>query len=107
MTCCHCDAADGVFSEKIARRDRARYQKRGPNATTRWLIQAVRNERISGARLLDVGSGIGAISHELLTSVAAQATLVDESRAYQAVAKDLAAERETMDRCTFVHGDFV
>jgi len=107
MSCCHCDAADGVFGERIARRDLARYRKRGPNATTRWLIEAVRSQRVKAAQLLDIGSGIGVLSHELLTDTAAHATLVDESSAYQAVARDLAAERGAAERCTFVHGDFV
>jgi len=107
MSCCHCAAADGVFGEKIARKDLARYRKRGPNATTRWLIEAVRDQRVKGAHLLDIGSGIGVLSHELLTDTAAHATLVDESSAYQTVARDLAAELGTGERLTFVHGDFV
>ena len=107
MSCCHRDAADGVFGEKIARKDLARYRKRGPNATSRWLIEAVRNRRVTATHMLDVGSGVGVLSHELLTDTAAEATLVDESSAYQAVARDLAAERGTSERCTFVHGDFV
>jgi magnesium-protoporphyrin O-methyltransferase len=107
MSCCHCDAADGVFGERIARKDLARYRKRGPNATTRWLVDAVRSQPVAAAHLLDIGSGIGAVSQELLMDAAAHATLVDESSAYQAVAGDLAAERGTSERCTFVHGDFV
>lgn len=107
MTCCHCEAADGVFGDKIARKDLARYRKRGPNATTRWLLDAVGSAPITGARLLDVGSGIGVLSHVLLDGPASHATLVDESGAYQTVARELAADRGTSERCTFVHGDFV
>ncbi len=92
---------------KTARRDLARYRKKGPNPTTRRLIGAVREHPIDGATLLDIGSGIGVLTHELLNGFVARATLVDESSAYQAVARDLADERGTMDRCTFVSGDFV
>ncbi len=107
MTCCHCALADKEFGEKTARRDLVKYRKRGPNATTRKLISAVRGQPIANARLLDVGSGIGAVTQELLDGAVASATLVDESSAYQAVARDLATERGNSDRCAFVSGDFV
>lgn len=107
MTCCHCQLADKEFGRKTARRDLARYRKRGPNACTRKLISAVRGQPIASATLLDVGSGIGVLTHELLNGVVASATLVDESSAYQAVARNLADQHGTADRCTFVSGDFV
>ena len=107
MTCCHCDLADKEFGEKTARRDLARYRKRGPNASTRKLISAVRGNSIADVRLLDVGSGIGVLAHELLDGPVASATLVDESSAYQAVAQKLAGEHGNKDRYTFVAGDFV
>jgi len=107
MTCCHCDLADKEFGEKTARRDLARYRKRGPNASTRKLIDAVRGQAIADVRLLDVGSGIGVLAHELLDGPVASATLIDESSAYQAVARKLADENGNKDRYTFVAGDFV
>lgn len=107
MTCCHCDLADKEFGEKTARRDLARYRKRGPNASTRKLISAVRSQSIADVRLLDVGSGIGVLAHELLDGPVASATLVDESTAYQALARKLADEKGNKDRYTFVAGDFV
>ena len=107
MACCHCQVADSKFGEKTARADLARYRKRGPNATTRGLIRAFQDQSIAPATLLDVGSGIGVLTHELLNGPAASSTLVDESSAYQAVARDLASEHGTAERCTFVQGDFV
>jgi len=107
MTCCHCDLADKEFGEKTARRDLARYRKRGPNVSTRKLISAIRNHPIASAKLMDIGSGIGVLTHELLDDPVASATLVDESSAYQLVARNLTDERGTSDRCTFVSGDFV
>lgn len=107
MTCCYCEIADQQFGEKSARRDLAGYRKRGPNATTRGLIDAVRDLPIAGVTLLDIGSGIGVLAHELLDGPVVHATLIDESSAYQAVARDLASERGTTDRCTFIGGDFV
>lgn len=107
MSCCHCQVADSKFGEKSARGDLVRYRKRGPDVTTRRLIRAFQDQSIAEAKLLDIGSGIGVLSHELLKGPVASSTLVDESSAYQAVARDLAAEHGTADRCTFVQGDFV
>jgi magnesium-protoporphyrin O-methyltransferase len=107
VTCCHCDLADKEFGEKTARRDLARYRKRGPNASTRKLINAVRGQPIANVTLLDIGSGIGVLAHELLDGPVVSATFVDESSAYQAVARKLADEHGNKDRCTFVAGDFV
>ncbi len=107
VTCCHCETANRQFGAKLARRDLARYRKRGPDATTRTLIDAVRRLPITGVTLLDIGSGIGVLTQELLAGPVVHATLVDESSAYQAVARDLASEQGTADRCTFVGGDFV
>ncbi|TFG65832.1 MAG: class I SAM-dependent methyltransferase [Gemmatimonadales bacterium] len=107
MTCGHCQLADREFGVKSARRDMARYRKRGPDATTRGLIGTIRGQSIASATLLDVGSGIGVLTQELLNGLVTSATLVDESTAYQAVARELAAEHGTSDRCTFVQGDFV
>ena len=107
MNCCHCDIADGQFGEKMARRDLARYRKKGPDATTRQLINALGERAAPGATLIDVGSGIGALSQALLQGPVTHATLVDESSSYQATARSLAREKGTAERCTFVGDDFV
>jgi magnesium-protoporphyrin O-methyltransferase len=57
--------------------------------------------------VLDVGGGIGVIDHELLRSGAGHAVLVDASPAFLAVARQLARERNTLDRFELVTGDFV
>lgn len=107
MSCCHCDIGDEQFGAKMARRDIDRYRRKGPDATTRQLIAALGERASSGATLIDVGSGIGALSQALLDGPVAHATLVDESSSYQAAAGDLARERGTTERCTFVRDDFV
>jgi len=107
MSCCHCQVADNKFGEKTARADLARYRKLGPNATTRGLIRAFKDQPIAAATLLDVGSGIGVLTHELLKGPVASSILVDESSSYQSAARALAAEHGTAERCTFFQGDFV
>lgn len=72
MDCCHPDY-DSVFSARRARKDLARYRKKGPDKTTRLLIDALRAAGVEGKTLLDIGAGIGAIDHDLLDAGVASA----------------------------------
>jgi len=56
---------------------------------------------------LDVGTGIGALSFELLASGAPRAVAVDAASAYLAVARAEAARRNFAGRLELLHGDFV
>jgi magnesium-protoporphyrin O-methyltransferase len=107
--CCgaHCDAAARLFDAAAAARERARYRKRGPDARTRRLIGAIRALGLTNPTILDVGSGLGIVSLELLEAGAATATLADASTAYLDAARVLAAEAALADRMRFVAGDFV
>ncbi len=71
------------------------------------LIDALRGEGVSNARVLDIGGGVGAIYHELLASGAREAVHVDVSPEYLTVAREEAERRGHADRVELVHGDFV
>jgi magnesium-protoporphyrin O-methyltransferase len=58
-------------------------------------------------KLLDVGSGVGAISHELLSSGLASAVVVEASAAYLEASQNEATRRSHRARLTYHHGDFV
>lgn len=111
MSCCgcvaHCEGVAVEFSDKVARRDLKRYRKRGPDRTTRILLDALRAHGVEGATLLDVGAGIGAIHHELLDAGVRSATHVDAAPAYVAAAKEEVERRGHSDRVSFRQGDFV
>jgi magnesium-protoporphyrin O-methyltransferase len=108
MTChAHCCAVEDVFDRTAARRDLEQYRKKGPSASTRILLNAIQDAGVTGARVLDVGGGIGAIAHELLGGGAASANLVDASAAYLAAARDEAERRQAAARLDVTHGDFV
>jgi len=108
MACCsQCEIGDKQFGEKMARRDLARYRKKGPDATTRILSDAIGARARPGATLIDIGSGIGALTQALLAGPVSRATLVDESSSYQDAAREVARERGTLDRMTFIANDFV
>jgi SAM-dependent methyltransferase len=57
--------------------------------------------------LLDIGSGVGALTFELLDRGLAEAIDVDLSSAYVAAASEEAARLGRTDSVRFVHGDFV
>ena len=104
---CQCQAIEGWFNRKVAARELKHYRNRGPNKTTRKLLDALRAEGVVGATLLDIGGGVGVIAHELLEAGAASASNVEASTGYLAAAQEEAARRGHADRMHFRHGDFV
>jgi SAM-dependent methyltransferase len=105
---CEQDAFATVFDRKIAEGDRDRYQRNGPDRTTRMLVELLqaREGTVEGAHVLDVGGGTGVVDRELLRAGAERATLVDASPAYLEVARAEAEREGLADRMTFVPGDF-
>lgn len=106
MDSCGCDDFAAVFDDRTAEQDRDDYRRNGPDGTTRLLLDLLRPYGVAGSTVLDVGGGIGVIDHELLREGAARSVLVDASRAYLAVARQLGRERNTLDRMEIVDGDF-
>lgn len=108
---CHCSTFGGTaerqFSAKTAAQDLASYRARGPGATTRLLRDGVARTGALDGTLLDVGSGIGALTFELLDLGATHSVLVDASAAYLAAASEEAARRARSHAMQFVHADFL
>jgi magnesium-protoporphyrin O-methyltransferase len=107
LTPCDCAGCANVFSDKSAADDLKRYLRQGPDRSTRELIDAVRAVGIDGARVLDIGGGVGAIQLELLAAGAATTESVDASAAYVEVARAEAARRDLAERTSYRVGDFV
>lgn len=108
MACCsHCRDAENIFDQRDANALLRRYRKRGPEQTTRLLVEALKEAQITGATILDIGGGVGAAHHELLAAGAARAVDVDASSVYLAAARGESARRGHSDRVTYRHGDFV
>ncbi len=106
MPCNCCEITDHTFGDEDARASLKRYRKRGPQAQTRKLLEAVRSRGLKDASLIDVGGGIGTIYEELLPDTVSSATHVDASSAYLRVAEDEAGRRGNAERVRFVHADF-
>jgi magnesium-protoporphyrin O-methyltransferase len=87
-----------------------RYRRRGPDKTTRILIEelrrAVHDSGTTGLSLLDIGAGVGALHHELLNGVVTQATHVDASPAQLRAARAETERRGHAATVKFLEGDF-
>jgi SAM-dependent methyltransferase len=107
MPCCTgpCAAA-AHFDAKVADRDLRRYQRRGPDITTRMLLSELRRWPLQGLHLLDVGGGIGVIPAELANSGLASVTLADASPGYLDAARRHLASRDPSRPAQFFLGDF-
>ena len=104
---CDCGCSPNTFSDREAANDLKRYLEKGPDKTTRALVDAIVGEGIEGTTVLDVGGGIGAIQLELMAAGAARAEAVDASEAYVETARAEAERRGYGDRTTARLGDFV
>jgi magnesium-protoporphyrin O-methyltransferase len=107
MDACGCDGLDWMFDRRTAEHDRDRYHSKGPDRTTRMLLDLIRSYDIEGSTILDIGGGIGIIDQELLRAGASRAVMVDASAAYLDVARDEARRADLTDRIDFMAGDFV
>ena len=110
MACCSgCSRyaeAERQFGTAIAARDVERYRRKGPDATSRLLLNALREHVDGASSLLDTGGGIGALDFELLANGVGLATLVDAAQAYLDAAAREAESRKMADRLRCVLGDF-
>ena len=107
MSCCGSECYQEQFGEKHASNDVRRYRAKGPDRTTRLLVDALKKEGVEGASLLDIGAGIGVVHHELLAAGATSAVHVDATTANIKAAQAEAARLGHTSRVRFLRGDFV
>src|SRR3972149_1904484 len=80
------EAATTSPRSSTAEHDRDRYRRKGPDRTTRMLLDMIRPYRVGGSTVLDVGGGIGGIDSELLWAGAGHAVPADPAAAHLDVA---------------------
>lgn len=107
MNCRQCQGIEDVFSKEYVAKELKRYRKRGPDKTTRMLINALKEEDVQGLTLLDIGGGLGAIQHEMLRAGVQSVTDVEASTAYLNATKGETARRGYAERVSYQHGNFV
>ncbi|HEY9494176.1 MAG TPA: methyltransferase domain-containing protein [Intrasporangium sp.] len=103
--CCDARGCDKFFGPRMAHQLASRYRRRGPDRTSRRLVDWLVGQGIEGASVLEIGGGVGEIQLELLRRGAARTTNLELSSAYDAEATALAAEAGTASRMTRRLGD--
>jgi len=104
---CQCEGIERCFNPRRVTNEVERYHKQGLAKSSRLLVEALQAQGVDGLTLLDIGGGVGGVMHALLHAGVRQATDVDASAAYLAVARDEAERQGLAERISFVHGDFV
>jgi magnesium-protoporphyrin O-methyltransferase len=107
MPCDQCFGIEQEFDGRVARREQRDYRRKGAPSTTRLLIEGLQQAGVEGRSVLDIGGGVGAVQHALLTAGASRAQSVDASSAYLEVARQEAERLGWAGRIEAVHGDFV
>lgn len=107
MNCCQIQGLEDLFNEKLVSTELEQYRVKGPQKTTRLLVEALKEQGVQGLDLLDIGGGVGAIQHQLVAAGVRQATDVDASQSYIDAARAEAERRGLAGRVRFEHGNFV
>ena len=107
MNCCQCEGIERLFNQAEAAKKLKQYRRKGPDKTTRLLINALRGYGVEGMTLLDIGGGVGAIQHELLKAGVSRAASVEASSAYLNTAKAETERQGNAGRVTYHYGNFV
>lgn len=105
--CCDEDLALLGYDGLNADADLARWRGGKLHAPTGELIETVARHGLEGARILDIGAGVGAVHLTLLEAGAASAIDVDASREYLSVARAEAERRGLQGRVEHRYGDVV
>lgn len=107
MNCClDCEDTRRVFGPDRAEADLRRYRRKGPDPSTRLMLEELRRMPLEGTTLLDVGGGIGVLGLELLAAGTRRVVQVEASNAYLEVSQRQFKERGWGDRILAVSGDF-
>ena len=78
-----------MFSERHARREARRYERRGLDWTSRRIVELLKPQGVGGLSLLEVGGGIGALQIELLKAGVTRAVGIEMTPTYQTAADEL------------------
>ncbi len=91
----------------MAARELRSYRRGRVGPTTRLLRDGLVAADLNRGALLDIGTGIGVLTFELLDRGVTSAVAVDASSDYLAAATAEASRRNRSAAISFVHGDFV
>ena len=100
-SCCRTAGCEEFFKPATARRNLRRYLKKGLGAIEHSMVAAVAARDLEGARVLEIGGGVGAVQAELLAKGASTGEIVELVRAYEPYARELATAKGFQNRSVF------
>lgn len=90
-----------MFKPRFARRSLERYRAKGLDKLERRMVASALESGVAGARVVEIGGGIGCIQAELLHAGAREGEIVELVPAYQPYADELAREQGLAERTSF------
>ncbi len=90
-----------MFKPRFARRSLRRYRTKGLDPLERRMVESAVEGGLEGARVLEIGGGIGAIQTALLEAGAERGEVVELVSAYEPYARELARESGFEARTSF------
>jgi magnesium-protoporphyrin O-methyltransferase len=94
-----------MFTPRQARKSLESLRKKGLGDLEHEMLAAASAPGLEGARVLEIGGGIGALQAELLDAGAAQGEVVELVSSYEPYAYELARERGLEARTSFTVAD--
>jgi len=90
-----------MFKPKKARSTFRRYRKKGLDVLECQMVSSASAQPLTGARVLEIGGGIGTIQAELLAAGAKSGEVIELVSAYEPYARELARDKGIEDRSRF------
>jgi magnesium-protoporphyrin O-methyltransferase len=90
-----------MFNARKARSTLRRYRKKGLDDLERAMVSTAAAQPLAGARVLEIGGGIGTIQAELLAAGASTGEIVELVSAYEPYARQLARDTGIEGRSAF------
>jgi len=90
-----------MFKARKARATLRRYRRNGLDNLERDMVSIASAQALTGARVLEIGGGIGTIQAELVSAGASSGEVVELVSAYEPYARQLAHDKGIEDRSVF------
>ena len=90
-----------MFTARFAQRNLDRLRRKGLGDLEQRMLAVASEPGLDGARVLEIGGGIGALQAELLGAGAERGEVVELVAAYEPYARELARERGLEERTSF------
>ena len=100
-SCCRATGCEEIFKPATARRNLRRYLRKGLGSIERRMVATIGTRDLGGARVLEIGGGVGAVQAEVLAKGASTCEIVELVPAYEPYARELAAAKGFENRSVF------